>query len=114
MGEIRIDEETGECLMLMRDNEGKRVSLKVSLTEQTESKQGILTETSKKNGLKLRSLVTHSMACVPKNYKVRDTEKTGFFRDEQVTIAKVDIGLHEQMRPYVYELRENNSDSDDN
>ena len=43
--------------------------------------------------------------------------KSGFFRDEQVTIAKVDIGLQEQMRPYVYELRGedgNNSDSDEN
>lgn len=125
MGEFRIEVDEGsntsECLMLMRDVEGKRVSLKVALTQVDSTggfKQGIITQNDKKGGeLKLRSIVTDSIACVPKNYKVGQSAKSGFFRDEQVTIAKVDIGLHDQMRPYVYELRGedgNNSDIDDN
>jgi hypothetical protein len=69
------DSNTSECLMLMRDSEGKRVSLKVALTpadSQTGGfKQGIITQNDKKGGeLKLRSIVTDSIACVPKNYKV--------------------------------------------
>ncbi len=124
IGEFRIDiegESTSECLMLMRDTEGKRVSLKVSLGEVDISrgfKQGIITENEKKAELKLRTIITDTMACVPKNYKVGESAKTGFFRDEQVMISKVDIGLHEQMKPFVYELRgegeQNNSDSDEN
>ena len=80
MGEFRIEVDEGsntsECLMLMRDIEGKRVSLKVALTQvDTETtggfKQGIITQNDKKGGeLKLRSIVTDSIACVPKNYKV--------------------------------------------
>jgi hypothetical protein len=67
---------TSECLMLMRDIEGKRVSLKVALTPASDTqtggfKQGIITQNDKKGGeLKLRSIVTDSIACVPKNYKV--------------------------------------------
>ena len=42
---------------------------------------------------------------MPKNYKVGEAARSGFFRSEEVTIKKVDIDLQQQMKPYIYEIR---------
>ena len=123
LGEIRLEmpnqdgqEATtpaaeGECLMLFRDLEGKRVSLKInidkeaSLTDEGGAGQGVITENANNGELKLRSLVNERINCVPKNYKVGEAARSGFFRSEEVTIKKVDIDLQQQMKPYIYEIR---------
>jgi hypothetical protein len=124
LGEIRLEmppiqegtagaeeEKEGECLMLFRDLEGKRVSLKVnidkeaSLTDEGGAGQGVITENANNGELKLRSLVNERINCVPKNYKVGEAARSGFFRSEEVTIKKVDIDLQQQMKPYIYEIR---------
>jgi hypothetical protein len=105
------EEKEGECLMLFRDLEGKRVSLKVnidkeaSMTPEGGAGQGVITENTNTGELRLRSLVNDKLNCVPKNYKVGEAARSGFFRSEEVTIKKVDIDLQQQMKPYIYEIK---------
>ena len=85
--------------MLVRDLDGRRLSLKVnmdtaeSLSVLGGARHGVITENAKNGEMKLRSLVNDKLTCVPKNYKVGEAARSGFFRSEEVTISKVDIDL---------------------
>ena len=87
--------------MLVRDLEGKRLSLKVnldlgeSLTVLEGARYGVITESAKNGDFKMRSLVNDKLTCVPKNYKVGEVARSGFFRSDEVTISKVDIDLQQ-------------------
>ena len=114
IGELRLEADSNDCLMLMRDADNRRVSLKVTaLGTQLNLLQGVLTEKAARGSLQLQSTVSECLQCVPKNYKVGESARTGFFRDEQTTIPKVNIDLHEQMRPYVYELGNDHNSPDE-
>ena len=99
IGEFRIEtdeqtKEVKECLMLMRDTENRRVSLKVNFVKQQMMQQGVITEKSgRSNVFQLESMISESLQCVPRNYKVGESTRSGFFREEQTTINKVNIDL---------------------
>ena len=105
--------------MLVRDKEGKRLSLKVnidqaeSLKMESGARHGVITENTATKELKLRSLVNEKLTCVPKNYKVGESTRSGFFRSDHQTISKVDIDLQHQMKPYIYDIRSQDDFSDE-
>ena len=112
LGELRLDQDTGECLMLMRDTDDRRASLKVTMGEQghEEGRHAVMQERGAK--LAMRCVVDEKLTCLPRNYKVGEGAKSGFFRT--VEIPKVNVDFAEQMKPYIYELHhDDDEDSDD-
>ena len=86
IGELRVDED-GNCLMLMRDLDGRRVSLKTTGRILSDDNQhgefgtnAVITESLMSGEMKLRQLVSEKLVCLPRNYKVGEDARTGFFR----------------------------------
>ena len=81
-------------------------------SDEVKGLQAIITENVKTGQKKVGYHVDEKILCKPKNYKVGDAIKNGFFRSDHQTISKVDIDLNAQYRPYFYDLKDPNDDSD--
>ncbi|CDW86218.1 UNKNOWN [Stylonychia lemnae] len=172
LGEISIDFETQESLMLVKDNSNKRWSLKMnfqSMPQDQLARAGYLNETLMKcaseetymevdstikddeNGLtalessqkhlaremlamqsqafitedsrtgqteKQMLSINQRINCVPRNYKVTNEQRQGFFQQDQVLVQTVNPkDPYEMNQTYIYQLRKDltnqSFDSDD-
>ena len=106
-GEVRLErneqgEFTGECVMVSRDMDQKRVILKMSgpMLETTKSHQdseeggvslACLDEKVSTGSMRVSGIINSRITCLPKIYKVGDIARSGFQRSDEVKISKVDI-----------------------
>ena len=94
--------------MLIKDKEGKRWSLQMTVMNEDSGLNGVITE--KASGeLLLSAQVDAKVKCVAKNYKMNNEQLKGFFeREHQVLIKKVNIDTPDFLlqRPYIYQLKD--------
>ena len=77
-GELRLD--ASECLIVTRDADERRVSLKLEVTQSGQSLACVVESSS--GSLKVKEIVDTKVNCLPKHYKVAETVKEGFKRPD--------------------------------
>ena len=127
LGELNLDcdplsEGFGEVTMLFKED-GKRMAYKcetqtLSSGGDNSSTMGVLTTKTKPNSsnsekmreMKMMAIVSEKIKCVPKNYKVSEEQKQGFFEKESAQLEKLKLtnGIPETFLSgaYIYQLRE--------